>query len=338
MTARRRLISFAALGLAIGLLVAVQWMYFQRGVVPGDAIVYLAAGERLNAGHDLYALSPGDRPLEMKPPLWTVPLLSPPPIAVLFRPFAILPPDSGAYVWWILQLVALVSSLVMLARRKPLATAAALVILVIPTVYEAGVGNLNSFLLLGLILSWRWVAEGKQERSGVIAGVLTAFKLTPAAMIWWLLVIGRRRAVVAAVVAATATLAISVLGGGLDNHLEYVRILGDRGAVGNSPLSLGGMATYIGIPGAVADRLPTVGIAVGLLAIFLLRKRPALAFVATVLTMIYGSPAVSINWYVLMYAVLAPLAWPIRQPELETATAVSAQAPSAAVPATDPSH
>jgi hypothetical protein len=47
--------------------------------------VYLAAGERLNAGHQLYALMPGNRPVDIHPPFWTVPLLSPPPIAVLFR-------------------------------------------------------------------------------------------------------------------------------------------------------------------------------------------------------------------------------------------------------------
>jgi hypothetical protein len=27
--------------------------------------------------------------------------------------------------------------------------------------------------------------------------------------------------------------------------------------------------------------------------------------------MIYGSPAVSINWYILLYATLAPVAWPL---------------------------
>jgi hypothetical protein len=306
----RRILTLVVLGCAVGLLVAVQWAYFQRGLIPGDAIVYLAAGERLNAGHQLYSLTAGDRPLEIKPPLWTVPLLSPPPIAVVFRPLAVLPPDSGAYVWWAMQLLALTASIVMLARRKPLATAAALVVLVIPTVYEAGVGNLNSFLLLGLILSWRWAMDGHEERSGVIAGVLTAFKLTPAAMVWWLLVIGRRRAVIAAIVAAFATLAVSLLGAGLGSHIDYLRILGDRGAVGNSPLSLGGMATYIGIDATIADRLPTIAIGIGLLAVFLLRRHPALAYAATVLTMIYGSPAVSINWYVLMYALLAPLAWP----------------------------
>ena len=51
---------------------------------------YLAAGERLNAGHNLYAFGAGDRPIILDPQYWTVPLLSPPPIAVLWRSLALL--------------------------------------------------------------------------------------------------------------------------------------------------------------------------------------------------------------------------------------------------------
>jgi hypothetical protein len=128
MADRRRFYSLVAFGLVLGLYVAVQATYFGRGFVPGDAFTYLAAGERLNAGHMLYALSPGDRPVDLNPPYWTVPLLSPPPIAVLFRAFAALPPDTGAYAWWALQLVALAVSLVMLGRRKPMLTAVAMLL------------------------------------------------------------------------------------------------------------------------------------------------------------------------------------------------------------------
>src|SRR5215217_5055444 len=53
---RLRLLSFAVFAVALGLLITTQWLYFQRGVGPGDAFNYLAAGERLNDGHQLYAL------------------------------------------------------------------------------------------------------------------------------------------------------------------------------------------------------------------------------------------------------------------------------------------
>src|SRR6266508_431527 len=70
---RRRLVAFAALGVALGLLVAVQSVYFQRGFVPGDAFNYLGAGERLNSGHDLCRLQPGDRIGDAGGEYWLVP-------------------------------------------------------------------------------------------------------------------------------------------------------------------------------------------------------------------------------------------------------------------------
>ena len=319
-----------ALAIALGLLVAVQLLYFTRGVIPGDALVYLAAGERLNAGHQLYALMPGDRPLDINPPYWTVPLLSPPPIAVVFRVFAVFPGDVGAYLWWAVQLLALGTALVMLARRRPLLVAGMMILLLIPTVYEIGVGNLNSILLLGLVLTWRWSTSGREAPAGAVAAVMTAFKLTPAAAVWWLLVTGRRRAIVSAAVVGLVVLAVSVAGAGLDSHLKYLGLLADSGAIGKSPLSLAGMAIFAGVPAGIANLLPTLAIVVGLGAIVLLRRRPGLAFAVVVLTMIYGSPAVSINWYVLLYALLAPLAWPIGHAGDPDSEAVMLPAPEAA--------
>ena len=50
-----------------------------------DADTYRAAGERLNAGHELYRLQEGDRPVLIIPDLFTQPLVSPPPMAGLRR-------------------------------------------------------------------------------------------------------------------------------------------------------------------------------------------------------------------------------------------------------------
>jgi hypothetical protein len=305
----RRLLAIGLLAIAIGLLAMVQWIYFQRGLIPGDAFVYLAAGERLNAGHELYSLMPGDRPVDINPPYWRVPLVSPPPIAVVFRPLALLG-DAGAYVWWGLQLACFATALVMLGRRVPIHLALAMLVLLIPTVYEIGVGNLNAMLLLGLILAWRWTVHGPESAAGALGAVMTAVKLTPAMVVWWQLWLRRWRAVAAAIVTGLVVLGISVLGAGFDTHLEYLRILTNGQSIGLSPLSLGGMATYVGLPPELARWLSSGAIVVGLVAVALLRNRPAWAFAAAVLTMIYGSPSVSINWYVLLYALLAPFAWP----------------------------
>ena len=41
-------------------------------------MTYRAAGDRLNIGHDLYRLVPGDLPVLTIPGLYSAPLLSPP--------------------------------------------------------------------------------------------------------------------------------------------------------------------------------------------------------------------------------------------------------------------
>ena len=64
-----------------------------------DTWNYLAAGERLNAGHSIYAIVPGDRPTIIWPPGFA-PLGSPPLVAVVWRPLALLPDTIVMWRWW----------------------------------------------------------------------------------------------------------------------------------------------------------------------------------------------------------------------------------------------
>jgi alpha-1,2-mannosyltransferase len=313
-----------AIALAIGILVAILAVYFQRGFFPGDAFNYLAAGERLNAGHLLYAISPGDRPIGLEPPYWNVPLLSPPPVAVLFRPLAALPSDIGAYLWWAASEMATLLAVGLMMRRRPILVSAAVVIFSIPLTYEIGVGNLNGLVLLGLVVTWRATTRSEERTTGILSGVLAAFKLTPLLLIWWLLTATRWRAVGWAVATGLAILVVSVLGAGIDAHLTYLGVIRDTGAAGARPLSLAGMATYLGVAPEIAKLLPSIALIVGVGLVALLRKRPDLAFVVTVVTMVFGSPTISINWFIYLLACLAPVVWPLSPSGLDLDQRVTA--------------
>jgi hypothetical protein len=297
--------------LAIGAVVAIQTVYFTRGFVPGDAFTYLAAGERLNDGHPLYALSPGDRPVELHPPFWTVPLLSPPPIAVLFRPLALLPNDLGPYVWWVLCIASIVLTTVAMMRARPILVGLAVLVLAVPIVYDIGVGNLNSLLLGGIVGAWYMLTRGHDRGAGIVMAGMTALKLTPIVLAWWLITQRRWTALRAFVVAGLGIAVVSVLGAGLPAHLEYLGIVRQTSTTGTSDLSLAGMARFVGVDPAMAALLPAIALITGLAAVWLLRERPGPAYAAAILTMLFGSPVVNINWFTVLLAALAPVVWPL---------------------------
>jgi hypothetical protein len=308
-----RVLRIAIPALAIGLVVAIQTVYFNRGFIPGDAFTYLAAGERLNAGHLLYALSPGDRPVDIHPPFWTVPLLSPPPIAVLFRPLAVLPNDVGPYVWWAACIASIVGTTLVMIRRRPILIGLAVIVLSVPLVYEIGVGNLNALLIAGIVGAWYLLVRGRDVAAGAVIAGMTALKLTPVVLAWWLITQRRWSAFRAFVVAGLVLAAISVIGAGLSAHLEYLGIVRETSTVGTSSLSLAGVARFIGIDPAIGNLLPTIALVVGFVAIWLLRARPGLAYSVGVVTMLFGSPVVNINWFTVLLAALAPVVWPLSQ-------------------------
>lgn len=306
--------------LALGVVVTIQVVYFNRGFIPGDAFTYLAAGERLNDGHLLYALSPGDRPVDLKPPYWTVPLLSPPPIAVLFRPLALIPNDLGPYVWWAVCIASLVVTILVMMRRRPILIGLAVLVLSIPIVYDIGVGNLNSLLVGGIVGTWYLLTRRQDMAAGVVIAGMTALKLTPVVLAWWLITQRRWTAVRAFVVGGLAIAAVSVLGAGLSTHLEYLGIVRQTSATGTSDLSLAGIARFVGVDSGIASLLPGIALVAGFVVIWLLRDRPGPAYSVAVITMLLGSPVVNINWFTVLLAGLAPVVWPLDKPIEEPAT------------------
>lgn len=275
-----------------------------------DAYTYMAAGERLNAGHALYALSPGDRPVVLMPPYWTVPLLYPPFFAVLWRPFALLPGGIALILWWATAIVAMAWGVAMVTTHRRLAAAAVVVLLSSAIGAQVLAANVDVWILVATLLMWR-LSDGRHERGvGVLVALIIAVKLTPVVFGWWLLVERRWSALRWMCAALVAGGLVSILGAGPGAHFEYLRVLTQTSSTGATPSSLAGIAAGLGLPPVVANGVPLAALGASLIAMLILRDRPLPVFVIAVVASVLGSPVVTGTGYTRLLAVLAPAAYP----------------------------
>lgn len=277
--------SLAALA-ASGAVVAWAAFGWDPTRVGGDAWNYLAAGERLNAGHDLYALGPTDRPVPVMPPYWSAPLLAPPPIAVAWRPLALLG-DSSMVLWSVACLAVVILAVVALARGGP-ASFAPVALLATPIALTALSGNFGALQLASLVALWTW--RDRPILVGALLACVVAVKLTPLTLVVWLLATGRLKALLAFGAAGTAIVAVSVVGAGADAWREWVDV---ARAAAPSPLaiaSITGLSTF-----GVFVILLAATVGVGTL------RRDQLTFVVAVIAGCLATPA-------LYFQALAPLA------------------------------
>jgi hypothetical protein len=272
--------------------------YLIAMAVPGDpvepfsdAITYLAAGERLNAGHDLYRLVPGDRPVLILPQTFNSPLVSPPPIAAIWRPLAAAP--FGLAAWIAATWIAMLGTIVYLVRRTGWPAAVACVVLFDGIAQQLTVANVAAFFPALLILAWN---QRSRAPSASVLGVMTAFKIAPGTLFGWLVARRNLRAFLWAGGGAIALLLIGAIGAGLDSYVEYLAV---AGGTRPSPESLSGMT---GLPW-----LSVAVLVVGTLLAAVVR-RDAWSFGIAVVASVLGAPALYHAGYVPLLALLAPRA------------------------------
>ena len=285
------------------------------GAGPADAWTYLAAGERLNAGHDLYRLLPGDRPVAIEAPRWTVPLLSPPLIAVLWRPLALLPADLAVHLWWAAAMTVLAVVVLAAIRARPVFGALAVFVFLLPLVFQSASGNVNGLLMGGVMAVWLLVRSNRSREAGVLIALMAGVKVVPATLLVWLLASRRDKALAWAMGTGVVLLGVSILGAGIANHLAYLDVAAYAASVGRSQFSLADIALVLGAPEGLARALPFAALAVGHGATWEAGRRGHLAasFTAAVYTMVWGSSVVNFDWLALMFAGLAPAFWPPRE-------------------------
>ena len=320
--------------LGAGYLTAIDRPDLLRPTLSGDASNYEAAGERLNAGHNLYGpLLAGDRPIPGYPLDYPAPLLSPPLVAVVWRPLALFG-DASIQLWWLLALALTIAIVVWFALVGRLLTLGALLGLVAlgglfaiwtirhpdlgaqaPISFAAFSGNLNAYVLGLCVLVWWASNRDHPHLAGVVVGLAAVLKLGPFALAWWLLV-RRDWPALKAFVATVAILGlVGLVGAGLDANLAFARLaLGSN--VKPTGLSVPGMLeAWVHVNPLHAGLGTIVATVGGLAVVYLTRRRARISFFVTMLIIVYSSPVVLAGNLVVLLAAATPVDRSDRSPK-----------------------
>ncbi len=281
------------------------------GDIGTDASNYYAAALRLINHSPLYALFPGDRPVPAdNPPLWSVPLLSPPPIAVLWVPLAALLPGAVAmYSWWLLGLVGTVATAIVATLRRDTWAAIAIVVLAPAFAITAISGNVNALIVPAVAVVF--LLEDRPQRPAVtcvialLAAAAAATKLGPVLLLWWLVTRRRFRAAALALVMVGLCLAASVAVAGSQPFVDYLAISRATASSGVTPLSATGVLETLGLTPEVASLGPIACLVVAAVAALTLRNHRTLGAVAVSLGIVYATPVVRVESFAVLMAALA---------------------------------
>ena len=280
MSAARARIWLLAFGTASIVAVAAACVYVLGPA--SDAVWYLGAGERLNAGHLLYALSAGDRPILLQPPFYLSPFLYPPSFAIVWRPLAAFPDEWGLWAWWAAVILAMAVWLIGQLRASGIRMALAVLLLAFPMGQTFATANLNGLVMVAFGLGWIW--RDRARPLGLMIGTLAAWKLFPGVLLAWMLV--TRRWAAAAWTLGTMALwsAAGLVLVGPEATMTYIgQVLPTTEPMGISVGYLSG--------------LPLLGYAaalIGLAAAWLLRRQAATSYAISTLTAIVAWPSLGI--------------------------------------------
>jgi Glycosyltransferase family 87 len=308
----RRFVRIALVLFAVLPSLASARAYQNMFAIPGDiepftdATTYLAAGERLNAGHSLYGpLGPDDRPVLIDPAFFHSPLLSPPTIAVIWRPIAAVP--FGFQAWLVASWMALLAAVAWIVYRTGLVGFAAAVLLSDAIGNQLALGNVTAFFPGLLVLVWAF-----RERPWVaaIVSLMTAIKITPGALYGWSRIVRSRPAIAWAVGSLAVILVVTAIGAGIRPFADYLGVATDTRP---SPASLSGLT---GI------RWLSAGVLIGGTVLAAAVRRDSWSYAVAVVTMVAGTPSLYGAGFVPLIALLAPLAeanrtaalWPFTWP------------------------
>lgn len=252
-----------------------------------DAITYLAAGERLNDGGELYQLRAGDRVVETALPYFG-PLLSPPLIAVVWRPLALFG-EPGAVVW------TLALGGAVLVTIAHVAVSWRMLALVIAVSIGAGFavisGNVSNLFLPAYVAIWRF---RNRPWIGLLIAAMAVAKILPATFVAFLLSGRNLGAVRWFGVSLVAFTSLSIVGAGWQNSMEYLSVAINAEPQPSSVAYLTGVRWLSPLMLAIGVVLAAV-------------VSPRWSFALCVISIVVGAPVLS--WRETAALIAAPVPW-----------------------------
>jgi len=229
--------------LSVALVGAIPHLYVDPDWRPRwmiDFSVYLAGGEAVRHGISLYAVtvvSPVFGPL-----VYTYPPFD---AAVIFAPLSWLPLRTAYELWNVLAMIALAGvvwlTLGVVGLRRPwpraglTALCLALSVALVPVGYNFVVGQINTVIVLLVLLDFRRPAGGRWQGVGV--GLAAAIKITPLIFIGYFLLTRRWRAALTSGVSFLVTVAIGFAVRPADSLRYWGGLLFDPTRVGGSQIT-----------------------------------------------------------------------------------------------------
>jgi len=279
--------------------------------VAGDTLgydfqAYAGAADRLLRGVPLY-----DPTIDVAGPFAIY--LYPPPFAVAFIPFALLPASVGLWLWIAGCVAMTVAAIAILPTSVPVRWAILLLAgLSWPVVYAIKLGQVGPLLLLVFALGWRLLAS--EKALGLVGAAGTLIKVQPALIFGWALLTGRRRTLAVGLAVGAAIVLITLPIVGIDAWWDYVRLLGRVSAPVTTPhnMTVGAVVFQAGFSEALAGAVQIAGIAltIGIWVFAALRRSAEVGYLVTVVASQLLSPLLWDHYAMLL---LLPVAWLLQQ-------------------------
>lgn len=295
----RTILPFVAAGLGL-VFFFIAWTVFRDSEgFAYDYAAYDAAARRLLAGEPLYLRGTVEA---YRTGTYEGLYLYPPAVSLAFVPFALVPPDNAATIWFFFRLVLLAFGCAILpvSRTARLATFAVAAV-TFPVLFDLNIGNISVVIFALTALAW---AGMDGPLSAVAHAVLVLLRL-PFAVFGVLWAFQRRwRMLAQTAVAGIVIVLVSAIFVGPGSYVEYLEILTGLPDVsaGEHNVSLKSMALEAGLNTPIANGLLVAGIVLGVVLVaYAARRRDAdTAFVVTAVATLLTAPFLHPHYLVLL--------------------------------------